>query len=327
MPSVLDLQFDGRLTDIAVQYKNPQYIADMVLPPRRTPTKKVTYKKYDKNSRFTVPPSLVGPKGWPNEVEWSTTDDTATCLDYGYQEFLSQEEIDNAQTPITAQADTVEFVANLLMLDREIRTAAAVFDAANYDAANEVDIAGAWNTLSSSTVLTDIETGIDACFMPPNVLVMGIATWRKASRSAELLAAVKGTLAPQTITTGGPGKMPSVTSQELASYLGLDAVLIGTARKNTAVAGQTATFARVWADIVGATTNRGAAALLRVTGPGIGLKDVTSFAAFDWKGRQVMTSETDRGAFGGQNIRVVESTVIKTVSTDVGYLLKDCLVT
>jgi hypothetical protein len=324
MPSVLDLQFDGRLTDIAVQYKNPQYIADMVLPPRRTPTKKVTYKKYDKNSRFTVPPSLVGPKGWPNEVEWSTTDDTATCLDYGYQEFLSQEEIDNAQTPITAQADTVEFVANLLMLDREIRTAAAVFDGANYDAANEVDVAGAWATLSTSTVLTQLEVGIDACFMPPNVLVMGIATWRKASRSAELLAAVKGTNAPQTITAGPNGKMPSVTSTELAMYLGLDAVLIGTARKNTAVAGQTATFARVWD---GPNATKGGAALLRVTGPGIGLKDVTSLAAFDWKGRQVMTSETDRGAFGGQNVRVVESTVIKAISTDVGYLFTDCLVT
>ena len=158
--------------------------------------------------------------------------------------------------------------------------------------------------------------------MPPNVMVMGIETWRKLSRNEKVLAAVKGTLKPQALKTGGIAA-PAVNQQELAEYLGLNAVLIGRSRINTAKRGQTASFARVWD---GTVATKGGAALLRVSA-GSALRDVVWGASFDWKSRQTLTNPSTRGAFGGEEIRVVESTVVKVIAKDVGYLFKDTLVT
>ena len=227
-----ELQFDGRLTNIAIQYKNPELIADLAIP--QTPASKKTgkYKTYTKNERFTVPPTYVGPKSEPNEVAWSTSEGTFTCEDHGLQEFVSNEEIDNAEAPIQPQADTTEFVTNLVQLAKEKAVADAIFDASNYAAGNQADIAAGWATLSDDA-LDDIETGIDACFIPPNIMVMGIETWRKLARNEKILAAVKGTLKPQSMKSGSI-TVPAVNQQEFAEYLGLDAVLIGRARINTA---------------------------------------------------------------------------------------------
>lgn len=321
MPTPTELQFDGRLSNVSIQYKNPEYIAELVLPPTPVAKKTGTFKKYDKDERFTLPPTIVGHKSVPNEVEWSTSEDTFKCLDFGLEEFVSNEEVENAEAPFQPLSDTTDFVTNLVLLDKEKQAADAVFLAANYGANNQFDVEGGWNTLSDDA-LTDIEVGIDACFEPPNVMVMGLPTWRKLSRNEKILAAVKGTLKAQSLKTG---KIiaPAANQQELAEYLGLDAVLVGRSRINTAKKGQAASYSRVWD---GTNATKGGAALLRVKAAA-GLREVVWAQHFHWKKRQTFTYPSSRGAYGGQVIRVVESRVIKIVATDVGYLFKDCLVT
>lgn len=306
----LGMQFDGRLSNVSVQYKNGEYIADMVLPPTPSDKKKGVYKVYDKAERFTIPPTLVGPKSVPNEVDWNVTEDTFVCKDYGLDDYVSQEDIDNADAPIQPLSDAVEFVTNLLLMDKEKAVADAVFAAANYATANKIDIAGAWATLSTD-IVAQIHAGIRACFARPNVLVMGIDTWLKFARNEKIIAFIKGTLKDQ-----------SVSKEEVAQAFGLSKVLVGEARYNTAKKGQAVTDAMIWD---GTNATKGGAALLRVAQPT--LRDVVSFSHFHWKQRQTFTRETDRGAYGGKIVRVVESRVIKTVATDVGYLFQDCLVT
>lgn len=322
MPAVSDVQFDGRLSNVSVQYKNDELIADLVLPPTPVAKKEGVFKIYDKDQRFTVPDTKVGPKSEPNEVEWDVTEGNYACKDEGLQEFVSNEEIDNADAPIQPMSDTTEFVTNLVMLAKEKRAADFVFASANYGANNQVDIAGAWATLTDD-VLADLIAGIDACFLPPNVLVMGMPTWRKVSRNEKILAAVKGTLKPQNLKGPGGVAQPLVDHRELAEFLGLAHVLVSGARINSAKKGQTASYKRVWD---GTNATKGGAALLRVK-PGTAMRDVVSAANFTWKQRQVFVNESTRGAFGGKMVRVVESCVYKSIATDVGYLFKDCLVT
>ena len=320
MSDELSLQFDGRLTNIALQYKNPEYIADLVLPPIPVPQKKFTYKLYNKVDRFTVPDTRVGPKSLPGEVDFGVTDATGTCLDYGLQDFVSQEEIDNAESPITPMADAAEVVTQLMGLDREKRVADAVFLAANY--ATTLDCNASWATLSND-ILAELLTGIDACFAPPNVLAMGIPTWRKLSRNEKVLAAVKGTgaLAPQIMKTGKLAA-PSASQQELADFLGLDAVLVGRSRRNSSVEGQTAAYPFIWD---GTNATKGGAALLRVKTSAV--KDLIWGANFRWKDLQAYTYRSERGAFGGNIVRVCNSEIVKVTATDAGYLFMDCLVT
>lgn len=322
MPGVTDVQFQPGLTNVAIQYKNPELIGDLVLPPTPVGLKTDKFKKYDKDERFTLPDTKVGPKSEPNEVDFAVTEDVYLCEDHSLEEYVSNETIDNAMAPISPLADAAELVTDYILQSREKRVADAVFALANYDATNKQDIAGAWATLTND-VLTDIEAGIDQCFMPPNVMVMGIKTWRKVSRNTSVLAAVKGTLAPQKIKTPGGESKGTVNIDEFATYLGLDAVLIGRAQVNSSKKGQAASFKRVWD---GPNAGKGGAALLRVKkGPAV--KDVFWGTSFDWKGRQTFTFDSTRGAFGGKMVRVSESTVVKVTAKDVGYLFYDTLVT
>ncbi|KPL10737.1 hypothetical protein AMJ85_05305 [candidate division BRC1 bacterium SM23_51] len=322
MPETSTLQFDGRLTNVAIEYTNPEYIADLVLPVIPTTRKNGTFKQFTKDERFTVPDTLVGPKSDPNEIDWSVDDVTFACKDHALEEFVSNEDIDNAESPIQPLAKGTERVMDAVMMRKEKRIADAIFLTTNYGASNQVDIEGGWATLSDDA-LTDIITGIDACFVPPNVMVMGLPTWRKLQRNATILAAVKGTLKEQTIKTPGGLARPTVNVQELAEYLGLDAVLIGRAKINTAKKGQTATYAPIWD---GTTATKGGAALLRVK-QGAVIGDVVWGAQFTWKKAQTFTYDTKKGAYGGKYVRVVETTVEKVIATDVGYLFKDVLAT
>lgn len=306
----ISMQFDGALSNVSVQYQNGEYIADQVIPPTPAAQKKGTYKVYDKAERFTIPPTIVGPKSIPNEVDWNATDDNFLCKDYGLEEFVSNEDIDNASAPIQPMADAAEFVTNLMLLDKEKQVADAVFLAANYATANKIDIAGAWTTLTTD-VVAQLHTGIRACFARPNVLVMGIDTWLKFMRNEKVIAFIKGSLNDQ-----------SVSKEEVAKAFGLQKVFVGEARYNSAKKGQTLTDAMVWD---GTNAGKGGAALLRVAQPT--LRDVVSFSHFHWKKRQAFTYPSVRGAYAGKIVRVVETRVMKTVATDVGYLFQDCLVT
>ena len=338
MPNQIDLQFDGRLTDVSVKYSNPTLIADLVLPPVTVPQIKGTYKKYSKDERFTVPHTYVGAKSVPNEVEWNAEEDTFLCKDYGLQEFISQQEVDNSEAPFSLQSDTVDFLTELILLDKEIQLRDLIFDSTSYPSTHRIDGAAGWGSASATAVVSQMQEAIDACFMPPNVAVVDKATWRWIARNTELLSAVAGTNLPSQIRTvpggtgaGDPGRagqgmggLVGITAPQLAAYLGLDAVYIGTAKYNTANPGATAVYDDVWkGDTQGGT---GAMAFLRVGNPNFGLRDAVFASQFMWKTREVLTTPTDRGARGGQNIRVVESRVFKTVATDVGAIVYDTLV-
>lgn len=318
MPTPVSLQGDGLLTNIAIAYANPELVGDLVIPPIPVRTKTGKFKKYNKEDRFTLPDAKVGPKGEPSEINWGVTEGTYTCQDYAYQELLDNESIMNAEAPIDARRATLNVLMAKMGLYREQLIAAEVYKAANY--ATTLDVAGAWATLSTDA-LSQLEAGMDACLVPPNVLVMGLPSWRKLARNEKVLAAIKGTLAPQSLK-GGTGAAPAVKQSELAEYLGLDAVIVGRAKINTAKEGQSASFSYVWD---GTNAGKGGAALIR-TKTGSVLEDVVWAANFDWK-TEVFSGPHSRGAFGGETIKVSRSFSIQSIATDVGYLFTDCLLT
>ncbi len=304
MPDPLVVQADGRLTDIAVAYRNPQLIGDLALPRKPVGRKSGKYVTYTKADRFTVPDDKVGPKSKPNEVDWSTGEATYECLDYGYDDFVTADEIANADLPITPLADSTEFLADLADLAHEIRVAAVVFGAGNYPAANKATLAGndRWSVAASDPIGA-IQTAIDACFLDPDTLVLGAATWGYLRKHASILNAVK--------PLGSVATRKGLASpQEVADLFGLDQCIVGRARYNTAKKGQTAVYARVW----GAH-----AVLLRTKGPG-GRSPV--FGRVFQFGTKVAgrIDDPQRGLRGGTLVRVGQSTDEVVIAGDVAYM-------
>lgn len=301
------------LTAIAVAYRNEEYIADRVLPRVGVGVKTFKYLKYALGERFTIPNTLVGRKGAPNEVEFTATETEATAADYGLDDPVPQDDIDQAaNTPgaIDPLGDAVEGVMDLVLLDREKRTADLVFDAAQYAAANKVTLAGndQWSVdHADSDPVADIMDGLDKVVMRPNIMVIGNAAWTKLRQHKKIAAAIfkQG-------TTAG-----IATREQVAELFELEEIIVGRAWVNTAKRGQAVTTARVWGKHC---------ALVRRDQKANTRKGVTFGFTAQYGGRVAGAMPDSKiGLRGGQRVRSGETVKEVITANDLGYFIQNAI--
>ena len=330
MLSPTDLSFSPGLTRIAVEYRNKAFVADEALPPTPHSAKSGKYKSYSVYDEFAIEGGLIGPNSQAEEMDFDVSETSFAMDDYGIVGFVSQQSIDNAEAPINPQAAMTRKVTNKVLRIRERRVALGILNTGNYAAGNQLDVAGAWAT-TTTDIWGQLLTALDACAAPPNIMVMDLATFRAIQKNEKILAAIKGTLAPQFIEqvsgpakTGAPQIPDSVYCPALAMALGLDRVLIGAAWYAASKKGQTLAKSRIW-DLPNAT--KGGAALLRVAQDQV--EDVVWGMQLTWKQplRVLTWFEPNRGADGSMAIKVVETTKLLTIANDAGYLFRDTLLT
>ncbi|RIK92483.1 MAG: phage capsid protein [Proteobacteria bacterium] len=229
---------DPHLTGISIAYKNADYIADAVLPRVYVGKESFKYWLYNLGEGFTIPNTRVGRKSEPNQVEFSATEATASTDDYALDDLIPQSDIDNAPANHDPKARAVQGITDLVMLDREVRTAGLVFAAANYNAANKATLAGndQWSDFVNSDPVEDIETALNACLARPNIAVFGQETWSVLRRHPTIIKAVNR-------SSGDKGL---ASRQDVAELFELEEILVGQGRLNTAKKGQAVTLSRVW---------------------------------------------------------------------------------
>ncbi len=304
------LHVDAVLTNYSQQYKHEPLIGGEVMPFVPVMKRSDKYAKYDKDQRFTVPNTAIGPKSKAGELDLKVSFDNYSVKDYGLEEFVSQAEIDNADNPLDPARDALDLLMELLMLDHEKRVATAAFTAANYPAGNKVTLAGTdqWTDTTNADPLDDIMTGLDATFMRPNIMVFGADSWRSFRQHPKIVDAVKGATRQQ----GAQGGIAS--REDVAALFEVERVLVGRSRENTAAEGQTATFGRLWGD---------SCALLHVR-RNLSPRSITWGCTFQ-ELRPTVTRRRDdsRGVKGGEVIKVAMNSDEKIKASDLGYLISD----
>ncbi|KAB2921674.1 MAG: phage capsid protein [Dechloromonas sp.] len=228
---------DPHLTAIAIGYTNAALIADQVLP--RLPVGKAEFKywSFPVAEAFTVPDTLIGRRSKPNEVEFSAVEATASTEDYGLDDVVPQSDIDNAPPNYSPLDRATMGVTDLVLLDREIRVANKVFNAASYPAANKTTLSGTsqWSHADSNPI-SAILTGMDAALTRPNVLLFGQGAWTIFRQNPKIVSAC----------LGNSGDKGIATRQQVAELFEVEEVIVGAARVNTARKGQAASFTRTW---------------------------------------------------------------------------------
>ncbi len=302
-----DLHVDAVLTNFSQQYKNEDFIAEMVLPSVKVAKRSDVWFKYDKDQRFTLPDMKIGPKSLLGEVDLKVTTDNYSVSDFGLEEFVSQAEIDNADKPLDPQRDASDLIMELLMLAREKRCADLVFAAGTYGSQTATPT-NKWTHLTNGTPLTDIMTALDVPFMRPNTLVFGADSWRAFRSHPQIVDAVKGATRLQ----GAKGGIAS--REDVASLFEVDTVLVGRSKYNSSKPGQSASYARLWADNC---------ALLRVE-KSITPRGITFGCSLTETQPTAMVRRDDaRGIKGGISVRVVHNMAEKIKAADLGYLYTD----
>ena len=301
------------LTAVALAYRNVRMIADEVLPRVPVGLQNFKYNSYPKGSLFTITETRVGRKGAPNTVEFTATEVDSSTFDEALDDEVPNADIENARNQPNMPdplMEAAEGLTELVVLKREQRVSALVFAAANYGSGNKVQLSGndQWNVVhADSNPVADITTGLDACIMRPNVMVIGRAAYTKLAQNAAMVKAYNG-------TTGDSGIVPR---RFIADLFELEEILVGEGWVNTAKKGQAASLARVWGKH---------AALIYRNKQARAQRGTTFGFTAQWGGR-IAGSEYDGkiGMRGGQRVRVGESVRELIMANDLGYFIEDCV--
>ncbi len=291
------------LSNIAIQYRNADFIADLVMPRIPVVNKSGRYQVYNKPDRFTIRDTTLAPKAEAKEVDWAVGEAAYACKGYALKDFVSDDEIGNAASPVTPLSDTVETLQDLMNLDREKRVQDLLV--ASCPGANA---AAKWN-VAGTDVIGDINNAIQQCFAPPNTVVMSFDVLMALDKNTDIKDRIKYT------------NLGVLTSELLASLFKVQRVIIGKSKYNTAKRGQTPVFGQVWTDSVYVAYINPRPSPKSLT---LGLSFAeTLFGAESWRVRS--WREEKRGLGGGTEVQTESSLHEVLVASDVAYAIKDVL--
>ena len=306
------------LTAIAMAYRNPDQvmIADIILP--RIPTAQ-TFKwtKYALEQGYTVPNTRVGPKSEPNKVDFKGQEFTDQVYDYGLDDLIASSEMDAFAAmprpasggPLSPQELSIMMIMGLVKLDRELRVASMVFNAATYAAGNQATLAGVtqWSDIVNSDPVAAIGDALDVPVIRPNKAAFGRAAWTRLRRHPKIVQACNA-------TNQGAG---IASRQQVADLFELQEIVVGEAFINNARRGQPATMSRAW----------GKHCLLFNSNPQAAVERQPVFGFTAQFGAPVAGEipAPTKGLRGGMTVRAGESVKEVISAADVAYYFQNCV--
>src|SRR3972149_6910154 len=232
------------LTNLSVQYANDEFIGERVMPVIFTGDKLAqTYFTYTKTDQFSYPDDTMAARTTANELNENRSTASVALQPRALREFVDQLVLQNQDAPLHELADAPNNLLNGMQFNREVRIATAIMAQANYGTQYTSLPAGdRWDSAGGGDPGGVVDDALAAVWsgMGPGrwVLVGSLAVFNVLKRHEGILDKFK---------FGGGGARFS-TPAMLADFFGGDEFLVGRARQNTAHNGQTASYARIWAD-------------------------------------------------------------------------------
>lgn len=300
---------DPQLTGIVIAYKNGAYIADQVLPrvaPRLT-KREFKYLKFAFAESITLPDAKVGRKSAPNQVEFSATEVADFVEDFGLDDVVPFEDVQNAPEGYDPLGHAAQRLMDLVLLGREKRVADKVFAASTYPAANRTVLSGTsqWSHASSNPLVA-VQDAADGMVMRPNIMVIGRPAWTQLRRNPSII---------QAVSVSGTDK-GAATQRAVADLFELDEIIVGEAWINTARKGQAVSTVRLWGKH---------AALLHRAPLATSQSDVPTFG---WTAQYLdkiagKTPEPNIGLRGSTRCRAGESVREVIAANDLGFFFEN----
>ena len=243
-----DVHISRALEKMLISYPNREYVADEIVPV--VPVG----KRFD--SIFQLPAAtmqtaadviIAGQRARPNEVKYTIDHNTNyNVKDYGLIDFVSKDEVDNADQPLRPYDYAQRVIINMLMIAREIRVRDLMQLNTNYGTNTAALTGGQRFDTATGDPVPLILNGIESCFVTPNVLWMGGQVWPYFRTNPNVTKYVLGR--PSTKN----GATPLVVDKDtVAQAFGVDRVIVGRAKVNTAAEGATVSSGYIWGKDLG----------------------------------------------------------------------------
>lgn len=301
---------DSLLATMSVMYANDEYIGERLMPAVSVGKRSDKFATYPKRQRFAFPDDRIGYRASANELEATRATDNYSVEDFGYINALDLETVVNEDAPLNEMLDVIEAINEGIAFRREKRLVALLVASGSYSG-NTAATATPWDNASGGSVVADLLAADAGLFTgaTPTVKIgfCGLTVWNSCiATNPKLLSLYAG------VGTG------LVTPELVAKYFGLDEMLIGRAREDTANEGQTASYSRMWStDVFG---------IVRVARRP-STRSLHFGSTFRMKGDPFTTEWPDPkiGKRGGVYGRVAVSEDHKIVAADAGFLVTNCI--
>lgn len=273
-PTAGDLHVNVPLTNISVAFAQgqDQYIADKVFPNIPVTAKTNTYWVYDRSDWMRIEAEERPPSTESAGSGWTVSTDDYMARVYAFHQDIDDQTRANADAPFNLDRDATEFVTRQLMMKREslwintyFKTGVWSFDIDGVTSSPGSNQLLRWDDEESTPLedITDLKLQMtELTGYMPNVMVLGPRVLKALTHHPEILDRIKYTQRGQ------------ITLEMLASFFGVDKILVPYVVQNTAVEGATATYAFMYGKHV----------LLAYAAPSASLLQPSAGYTFSWTG-------------------------------------------
>ena len=315
----------GPLADVSVAYRNQSYIGDRIAPIKDGVPIKASYTEYNLGDWFRDEAKVRAPGANFEFVQMNSSQKNIDPVNYGIADVIPREDFEAAQqmgsviTLDELRQDAVEFIADKIDLNKEVRISKLIKDTtwADGNAAGE-DAGGLWAPDdATNTAVSDIRNAIktirNSSGIIPNKMILDFGTFETLKDNPRIRDQIKHT------------SSESITAQLIARFFGFDEVLVGSAMNNTANEGQTASLENIW------ETNKGkGGAFVFYAPPAMGRRTPSAIGQFRvaQTGGQARLTESyyDPGK-RSEVFQTQETTDIVAKGTILGYQFIDTILT
>lgn len=239
-PTGSDIHIDAALSEIAIAYRNKDFIADRVFPLVTVEKQSDKYYIWDKGSWLTNQVEKRTPGDTYPEGRIKISNDEFFCDIFHLGYAIPDEDVANQDAAIDLETTGSEWLAHQFMLNREVEIASAIMADSVWD--NDLDGGSdftQWDDYDNSDPIDDIDTYMDTVQqntgVRPNTLVVGRQVFSKLRRHPLLLDIFKYT---------GRGIL---TQDQVKDALDVEMLLVGGAVRRTSNEGaSTAVQAYIW---------------------------------------------------------------------------------
>ena len=231
---------DKLLTGVSSAYVPKGFICEEVLPTIQAKQYSGLLGKYG-TSHLRIENSIKGGRGKYRQVETRVYSTTSYLIEgHGLEGFVSKEDYANVEEPFDAERDEVMGISTMLWLEKEKTLADALTSTSILTQNTTLSGTSQFSDYSNSDILgvttTAKNTILNATGLLPNLVIMDVQVWNVLRFHPQLLDALG-------YKWNRPGGM---TQDEMARALGVDQVMYGSARYESAKEGQASSLAAVW---------------------------------------------------------------------------------
>jgi hypothetical protein len=219
------------------------FIGSKIMPVLESPVKAGVYPKIrmQGGGLLKAESTRRGPTGTYNEVDRKIETDTFDCIDRGLEERVDDVIARDYQRFFDVEVLTTKLITRQVMLDYEIRVAAAIMDSATFTA-TAATVAITEANLATIDIVLDIFAAKERLTrkgLVPNCVIMTDSVFNRLRRSTKLQTFLYGTI-------GAGTGYRLINAQDIGAALGIPNIYIAAATYDRADKGQTPNLTQIW---------------------------------------------------------------------------------